>query len=91
MIQETRGWDEYGKDFSQRKGSHDYRYFLIGFAELMISEFIVAKLSNFTRAPWERRDHLSSEYGFQDAIVEMYVTDVILEQFSIGGCSSWCR
>src|SRR3989344_6121020 len=81
VIQETRGWDENaGKTFSQRKkeSANDYRYFPEpDLPKMRISEIPEFQNLNETmpELPWERRLRLSKEFGFQDAITEMFVTD----------------
>src|SRR3989339_416412 len=81
IAQETRGWDEStGKTFSQRKkeNANDYRYFpdpdLPKMKISEIPEFQNLK-ATLPELPWERRAYLSKEFGFQDAVVEMYVSD----------------
>ncbi|OGZ05857.1 MAG: glutaminyl-tRNA synthase (glutamine-hydrolyzing) subunit B [Candidatus Lloydbacteria bacterium RIFCSPHIGHO2_01_FULL_49_22] len=81
IVQETRGWDENaGKTFSQRKkeSANDYRYFPEpDLPKMRISEIPEFQNLNETmpELPWERRLRLSKEFGFQDAITEMFVTD----------------
>ena len=87
VLQETRGWDENaGTTFSQRKKetAHDYRYFPEpDLPKMMISE--IPEFRDLKKGlpglPWERRAYLAKEFGFQDAIVEMYVADTTLGGF----------
>lgn len=87
VVQETRGWDENtGKTFSQRKKetAHDYRYF----PEPDLPKLKISEIEKFheihktlPELPWERRAYLATEFEFQDAIVEMYVSDIALGKF----------
>jgi aspartyl-tRNA(Asn)/glutamyl-tRNA(Gln) amidotransferase subunit B len=88
IIQETRGWDENtGKTFSQRKkeSANDYRYFPDpDLPKLVVTEVFgknYEKLPPLPELPWEKRARLAKEFGFQDAITEMYVTDTVLGEF----------
>ena len=88
VIQETRGWDENaGKTFSQRKkeSAHDYRYFPEpDLPKLMVKEVFGAnyeKLPALPELPWEKRTRLSKEFGFQNTVTEMYVSDPLLGGF----------
>lgn len=87
IVQETRGWDENaGKTFSQRKKetAHDYRYFpepdLPKLKLSEVPEFADLK-SGLPELPWERRARLAEEFGLNDAVVELYVTDKALGDF----------
>jgi aspartyl-tRNA(Asn)/glutamyl-tRNA(Gln) amidotransferase subunit B len=87
IIQETRGWDEStGKTFSQRKkeSANDYRYF----PDPDLPKMKISEISEFQNLgvtmpelPWERRARLSKEFGFQDAIIEIFVTDALVGGF----------
>ena len=88
VVQETRGWDENaGKTFSQRKKetAHDYRYFPEpDLPKLMVKEVFgdrYEKLAALPELPWERRERLKKEFGFQDSVIEMYVNDLRLGNF----------
>lgn len=88
IIQETRGWDENaGKTFSQRKkeSANDYRYFPEpDLPKLMVTEVFgknYEKLPALPELPWEKRERLKKEYGFQDSVVELYVTNGFLGGF----------
>lgn len=88
IVQETRGWDENtGKTFSQRKkeSANDYRYFPDpDLPKLVVTEVFgknYEKLPALPELPWEKRARLANEFGFQDAITEMYVTDPVLGKF----------
>jgi aspartyl-tRNA(Asn)/glutamyl-tRNA(Gln) amidotransferase subunit B len=88
IVQETRGWDENtGKTFSQRKkeSANDYRYFPDpDLPKLVVTEVFgknYEKLPTLPELPWEKRARLANEFGFQDAITEMYVTDAVLGKF----------
>ena len=87
VVQETRGWDENNaKTFSQRKkeNANDYRYFpepdLPKMKLSEIEEFQNLK-AGLPELPLERRERLSKEYGFQDSIIEMYVSDNVIGSF----------
>jgi aspartyl-tRNA(Asn)/glutamyl-tRNA(Gln) amidotransferase subunit B len=87
IVQETRGWDENrGITFSQRKkeSAHDYRYFpdpdLPKMKISEIPEFQNLK-ATLPELPWEKRARLSQEFGFPDAIIEMFVTDALIGGF----------
>ena len=91
VIQETRGWDENaGKTFSQRKkeSANDYRYFPEpDLPKLMAKEVFgknYEKLPALPELPWEKRERLKKEFGFQDSVVEMYVGDGVLGGFFEG-------
>jgi aspartyl-tRNA(Asn)/glutamyl-tRNA(Gln) amidotransferase subunit B len=88
IVQETRGWDENtGKTFSQRKkeSANDYRYFPDpDLPKLVVTEVFgknYEKLPALPELPWEKRARLAKEFGFQDAIVEIYVTDSVIGNF----------
>jgi aspartyl-tRNA(Asn)/glutamyl-tRNA(Gln) amidotransferase subunit B len=88
IVQETRGWDENtGKTFSQRKkeSANDYRYFPDpDLPKLVVTEVFgknYEKLPSLPELPWEKRARLTKEFGFQDAITEIYVTDASLGKF----------
>lgn len=87
IVQETRGWDENaGKTFSQRKkeSANDYRYFPEpDLPKMNISEVLEFQNLKVTmpELPWERRERLSKEFGFQDSIIEMFVTDAVIGTF----------
>ena len=91
VVQETRGWDENtGKTFSQRKKetAHDYRYFPEpDLPKLMVKEVFgeqYEKLPSLPELPWEKRERLKKEFGFQDSVVELYIVDAALGNFFEG-------
>ncbi len=89
VVQETRGKDQHaGKTFSQRKkeSANDYRYF----PDPDIPKLRVSEVPEFTalgatmpELPWERRMRLRNEFGFADAIIEMFVTDLAMGDFFV--------
>ncbi|MDO8521559.1 MAG: Asp-tRNA(Asn)/Glu-tRNA(Gln) amidotransferase subunit GatB [bacterium] len=88
VVQETRGWDENaGKTFSQRKkeSANDYRYFPEpDLPKLMLKEVFgeqYEKLPTLPELPWEKRERLKKEFGFQGSVVETYVGDSVLGGF----------
>ena len=87
IVQETRGWDENAsKTFSQRKkeSANDYRYFPDpDLPKMKISEIPEFQnlQSTMPELPWERRLRLKKEFGFQDAIIEMFVNDLAVGKF----------
>ncbi len=87
IVQETRGWDENtGKTFSQRKkeNANDYRYFPDpDLPKMKISEIPEFQnlQSTMPELPWERRARLAGEFGFPDAIIEIFVTDMVIGGF----------
>lgn len=88
IVQETRGWDENtGKTFSQRKkeSANDYRYFPDpDLPKLVVTEVFgknYEKLPALPELPWEKRTRLAKEFGFPDAMTEIYVTDPVLGKF----------
>ena len=88
IVQETRGWDENtGKTFSQRKkeSANDYRYFPDpDLPKLVVTEVFgknYEKLPALPELPWEKRARLAKEFGFPDAMTEIYVTDPVLGKF----------
>jgi len=88
IVQETRGWDENtSKTFSQRKkeSANDYRYFPDpDLPKLVVTEVFgknYEKLPALPELPWEKRARLAKEFGFPDAMTEIYVTDPVLGKF----------
>lgn len=87
IVQETRGWDENaGKTFSQRKkeSANDYRYF----PDPDLPKVKISEMPEFhdlkktlPELPWERRERLTKEFGFPEAIIEMYVSDKVIGGF----------
>lgn len=91
IVQETRGWDENAeKTFSQRKkeSANDYRYFPEPDLPKLVTTEVFGKnhekLTALPELPWERRGRLKGEFGFQDAVTEMYVNDPKLGAFFEG-------
>jgi aspartyl-tRNA(Asn)/glutamyl-tRNA(Gln) amidotransferase subunit B len=87
VVQETRGWDENaGKTISQRKkeSANDYRYFPDpDLPKMKISEIAEFKdlKGTLPELPWERRERLHNEFGFQEHVTEIYVTDTEVGNF----------
>lgn len=81
VKQETRGWDEVKQEtFSQRskEEAQDYRYFPEpDLPKMTLHEVfdIDAMRAALPELPWVKRDRLKKELGFDDQVIELFVTD----------------
>ncbi len=87
VVQETRGWNDAKQEtYSQRKkeNSHDYRYF----PEPDLPKLYLDRIEEFKNLketlpelPWQKRERLQTKYGLNEAVIEVFVQNLLLGKF----------